>query len=103
AHHNWIVHVKLLGEGANRVGAVVHGNADDLQSTPAILVLEFDKTRDLLPAGDTPGCPEIEQHDPSAIRRESQPLAVQPGESEVRGKGMRFRAWRLRAGAHVLP
>ena len=36
---DWIVHLELLIELANRLGVVVHGNANHLQALFAILVL----------------------------------------------------------------
>jgi len=68
AHDNRIIHLVLLIESAYRLRSVIHGNADDLQTLCAILILYLDKMRNLLAARLAPGCPEIQQNDLAAIR-----------------------------------
>ena len=62
AHHHRVIHFELLVEVAHRFGSIIHGNADDLQALAAVLVLQFDEMRNLVPAGRAPGCPEIHKN-----------------------------------------
>lgn len=84
SHHNWIVDVELLVESADRVGAVVHRDADDLQATVFVFFLHFDKVWCLLAARNAPRCPEVQQNYLASIRRELQLPYINAGQSEIR-------------------
>lgn len=79
AHHDGVVHVELLRERSDWVWAVVHRNADDLKSLGAVLVLHFNKMRNLLAARNAPRRPEIEKHDVAAVGRQSERWAIHLG------------------------
>lgn len=62
AHDYGIIHFQRLIENKRWLGAIVHGNANDLQTLIAILILQIDEMRNFLPARNTPGGPEIEKN-----------------------------------------
>jgi len=70
SHDHGIIHVESPVEVTDGLGSVVHRNTDDLQAAVRVLLLKFDKMWSLLAARNTPGCPEVEQHDFAAIGRE---------------------------------
>ena len=86
AHYDGIVHVKLLVESAGRVGTVVHGDADNLQSLVAILLLQFGEMRSLDAAGLAPASPKIEKNQFAAIGRQPQIRPIQLRQGEIRRK-----------------
>ena len=67
AHHNRVVHFEVLVEITHRFRSVVHGNANDLKALVTVLILKLDETRNLLPAGIAPGCPEVQKDDLAPI------------------------------------
>src|ERR1019366_3319122 len=88
AHANRIVHVEALVEVADRGRPVVHGNADDLQALVSIFVLQFHKTRNFVPAGVTPGCPEVEENYFALVGGEIERSSRQFGKREFRSERM---------------
>ena len=92
AHHDGVVHLELLRKRPDRVRAVVHGNADDLKSVGAVFVLQFDKTGNLLTAGNAPRGPEIEKDDLAAIGRQGQCCSIHLRQREVGRKRMLLRS-----------
>lgn len=92
SHHHGIVHVKLLGEWADRIDAVVHRDSDDLQSLICIIVLEFDEVRNFLAAGSTPRCPEIQQDNFAPIRRKLKRFPIKLRKREIGRDRILFRA-----------
>ena len=97
AHDDRVVHFELLVETGDGVGSVVHGDADDLESLIAILVLETDEERRFYATRLAPCRPEVEEHDLSAIVGELERRAGKLRESEVGGEGVlcdaRVRGW----------
>jgi len=69
SHDDGVVHVELLIERADRVGAVIHRDADDLQALAAVFLLQIDKMRYFFTTRNAPGCPEIQQDDLAPIGR----------------------------------
>ena len=84
SHHDRVVHVELLGERANRVGAVVHGDADDLQAAAGVLLLQFHEMGNLFTTGIAPGGPEIEQNNFAAIGGKPKIVSVELWKDEIR-------------------
>ena len=69
SHDDGVVHMELLIESADWIGAVIHRDADDLQTLAPVLLLQIDEVRRLFAAGDAPGGPEIQQDDLAPIGR----------------------------------
>ena len=88
SHHHGIIHLKLLHKCVNWSGAVVHGDADDLKSSVAILPLKFNKMWRFLAAGNTPGGPEIEQDHLPTGRGQTHLAAFKKRKSEIRSHAM---------------
>lgn len=82
AHDYRVVHFELFVEGGDGVRGIVHGNAEDLEASGAVVILELDEVGDFGAAGFAPCGPEIEEDD----------FAVVVGEFERRASG------RLRQG-----
>ena len=83
-HYDRIVHVELLGERADGVGAVVHGDADDPQALVAVPLLQVYEVRDFLATGIAPGRPEIEQNDFAPIGGKAKIVSVELRKGEIR-------------------
>jgi hypothetical protein len=81
-----IIHMKVAVELANWFCSVVHGDANHLKSLRPVLVLKFNETRSLFPAGTAPCCPEIKQDDLAAITRQVELFSVNRGYREFRCK-----------------
>ena len=64
--------------------AIIHGDADDLQSLAAVALLQLDEPGNLLLAGRAPGGPEVEHHGLAAQIAELHGVSLEIGEHEVR-------------------
>jgi len=84
AHYDGIVHVELLGERADGVGAIVHGDADDLQAAVTVALLQFYEMGNFLAARIAPGRPEIEKNDFAAVCRQAKIMSVELRKGEIR-------------------
>ena len=84
AHHDGIVHVELPRERADGVGAVVHGDADDLQAAAGELLLQFHEMGNFFTAEIAPGRPEIEQNNFAAIGGKPKIVSVELRKREIR-------------------
>src|SRR5579863_9206839 len=71
AHYDGIVHVKLPVEGECRVRTIVHGHADNLKTSAAIFLLQFDEMWRFDAARLTPAGPKIEKYHFAAIGRKA--------------------------------
>jgi len=83
AQRDWIIHFELLLKLANGRLAVVHGNAEDLQTLRGVLVLQLNEVGNFLLAGFAPGGPEIQHDDFAAVVRQAEVAAGEIGERKV--------------------
>jgi len=84
AYYYRIIHLELLVEVADRFRAIVHRNANNPQALISILVLQFHKVWDLLPAGVAPCCPEVQQNHTAPVVRKMKLLPAQLRKRKVR-------------------
>jgi len=83
AHHHGVIHFEAPVEVEDRFWSVIHGNADDLQAPAAVLILQFDEMRDLVPARIAPRCPKVQQYDLAPRGGKSESLSRQVGKREI--------------------
>jgi len=66
-HQNRIVHLELPRKIANRLRIVIDRNSDDLQSFLTEVILELNKSWDLVTTWIAPCRPEIQQYNFAAV------------------------------------
>ena len=84
AHRYRIVQLHLLVKVSRQCRIVIHGDADDLQATRAVLGLPCNETRHFELAGGTPSGPEIKQYNFAPIGVEIQSSILQINAHELR-------------------
>ena len=79
-----IVHLELVVKIADRLRAIVHRNAYDLQASFTVFVLQFYEARNFFTAGIAPGGPKVQQNYLAAIDGKAQRVPAYIRKGKVR-------------------